>query len=85
MHVNEQITNQSLFFVQISNNSGHLLLPILLKTHPSRLKTGFIFFIRAYDNGVYGQIMEDLMKLKIKYCSKDDPAIGTRKSAVGDP
>jgi hypothetical protein len=36
-------------------------------------------------DGVYGQIMEDLMKFKIKYCSKDDPAIGTQKSAVGDP
>jgi hypothetical protein len=36
-------------------------------------------------DGVYGQIMEDLMKLKIKYCSKDDPAIGTQKSVVGDP
>jgi hypothetical protein len=36
-------------------------------------------------DGVYGQIMEDLMKLKRKYCSKDDPAIGTQKSAVGDP
>ncbi|XP_045791466.1 uncharacterized protein LOC123886174 [Trifolium pratense] len=36
-------------------------------------------------DGVYAQIMEDLMQLKKKYCSKDDDAIGTQKSAVGDP
>ncbi|XP_045831618.1 protein FAR1-RELATED SEQUENCE 5-like [Trifolium pratense] len=36
-------------------------------------------------DGVYAQIMEDLMQLKIKYCSNDDAAVGTQKSAVGDP
>ncbi|CAJ2641207.1 unnamed protein product [Trifolium pratense] len=36
-------------------------------------------------DGVYAQIMEDLMQLKIKYCNNDDAAVGTQKSAVGDP
>ncbi|XP_045825377.1 protein FAR1-RELATED SEQUENCE 5-like [Trifolium pratense] len=35
-------------------------------------------------NGVYGDIMDDLMNLKKKYCSVEDP-IGTQKSVVGDP
>ncbi|XP_058776001.1 protein FAR1-RELATED SEQUENCE 5-like [Vicia villosa] len=35
-------------------------------------------------NGVYGEIMEDIMKLHKKYCSADDQ-IGTQREAVGDP
>ncbi|PNY11581.1 hypothetical protein L195_g008191 [Trifolium pratense] len=35
-------------------------------------------------NGVYREIMEDIMNLQKKYCSTADPVV-TQKSAVGDP
>ncbi|PNX56026.1 hypothetical protein L195_g049660, partial [Trifolium pratense] len=35
-------------------------------------------------NGVYGDIMDDLMNLKRKYCNVEDPIV-TQKSTVGDP
>ncbi|CAJ2672094.1 unnamed protein product [Trifolium pratense] len=39
----------------------------------------------AKKNGVYGQILDDIMKLQKKYCINDDPIIGTQNPAVGDP
>jgi hypothetical protein len=34
---------------------------------------------------VYGQIMDDILKLQKKYCSNEDPVVGTQNSVVGDP
>lgn len=36
-------------------------------------------------NGIYGNLMEDIMKLQKKYCTPGDPCVGLKKSKVGDP
>jgi hypothetical protein len=36
-------------------------------------------------NGIYGNLMEDIMKLQKKYCTPGEPCVGLKKSKVGDP